>query len=204
MGQNTIRRNFFLCFLAMFVVWMTGCGKNEAQDPLNTTVETPLSTYRFTENHEVSGLKVGSVFFQTMKKTEEGFSVLYVDSQGNLFESRTADRGATWKEQAVTVDCVDRESWTISKSDMNAAGEYAVLIMLMKEDYEFDGFQLMFLGKNDSRQIAEYDYGIYKVCFNGRILVLTEEGIVEEGNHQQLLEKKGIYSHFYEMADRLK
>ncbi|MCM1185053.1 MAG: ABC transporter ATP-binding protein/permease [Lachnoclostridium sp.] len=37
-----------------------------------------------------------------------------------------------------------------------------------------------------------------------RILVLTEEGIVEEGSHRQLLEKKGIYSHFYEMADRLK
>ncbi|MCM1327513.1 MAG: ABC transporter ATP-binding protein/permease [Bacteroidales bacterium] len=37
-----------------------------------------------------------------------------------------------------------------------------------------------------------------------RILVLTEEGIVEEGSHRQLLEKKGIYCHFYEMADRLK
>lgn len=37
-----------------------------------------------------------------------------------------------------------------------------------------------------------------------RILVLTEEGIVEEGNHGQLLEKKGIYYHFYETANALK
>ncbi len=37
-----------------------------------------------------------------------------------------------------------------------------------------------------------------------RILVLTEEGIVEEGSHAQLLEQKGIYYNFYQMADRLK
>ncbi|MBR4122894.1 MAG: ABC transporter ATP-binding protein [Clostridia bacterium] len=36
-----------------------------------------------------------------------------------------------------------------------------------------------------------------------RILVLTDEGIVEEGNHAQLLEKKGIYYKFYEMANKL-
>ncbi len=37
-----------------------------------------------------------------------------------------------------------------------------------------------------------------------RILVLTEEGIVEEGNHEQLLAKKGIYYQFYHMADQMK
>lgn len=37
-----------------------------------------------------------------------------------------------------------------------------------------------------------------------RILVLTEEGIVEEGNHDSLLEKKGIYHHFYMTANALK
>lgn len=37
-----------------------------------------------------------------------------------------------------------------------------------------------------------------------RILVLTENGIVEEGNHENLLEKKGIYYHFYETANALK
>ncbi len=37
-----------------------------------------------------------------------------------------------------------------------------------------------------------------------RILVLTEEGIVEEGNHEQLMERKGIYFDFYTMADRMK
>ena len=37
-----------------------------------------------------------------------------------------------------------------------------------------------------------------------RILVLTEKGIAEEGNHEELLEKRGIYYHFYTMANELK
>ncbi len=37
-----------------------------------------------------------------------------------------------------------------------------------------------------------------------RILVLTEDGIQEEGNHDQLIAQKGIYYQFYEMANRLK
>ncbi|MBQ7934389.1 MAG: ATP-binding cassette domain-containing protein, partial [Lachnospiraceae bacterium] len=37
-----------------------------------------------------------------------------------------------------------------------------------------------------------------------RILVLTEDGIVEEGNHDELLALKGMYYHFYETANALK
>ena len=37
-----------------------------------------------------------------------------------------------------------------------------------------------------------------------RILVLTEKGIAEEGNHEELLEKRGIYYQFYTMANELK
>ncbi len=37
-----------------------------------------------------------------------------------------------------------------------------------------------------------------------RILVLTDQGIIEEGNHEQLLEKKGIYHQFYMTANELK
>ncbi|MDE7321933.1 MAG: ABC transporter ATP-binding protein/permease [Lachnospiraceae bacterium] len=37
-----------------------------------------------------------------------------------------------------------------------------------------------------------------------RILVLTDEGIVEEGNHEQLMELGGIYHHFYMMANEIK
>lgn len=37
-----------------------------------------------------------------------------------------------------------------------------------------------------------------------RILVLTDEGIVEEGNHESLMELKGIYYDFYTMADKIK
>lgn len=36
-----------------------------------------------------------------------------------------------------------------------------------------------------------------------RILVLTDEGITEEGSHEQLLAQKGIYHKFYEMANEL-
>ncbi len=37
-----------------------------------------------------------------------------------------------------------------------------------------------------------------------RILVLTENGIVEEGNHDELMELRGIYHEFYTMANRIK
>lgn len=37
-----------------------------------------------------------------------------------------------------------------------------------------------------------------------RILVLTDNGIEEEGNHENLMKRKGIYYNFYTMADRLK
>lgn len=37
-----------------------------------------------------------------------------------------------------------------------------------------------------------------------RILVLTDNGIEEEGNHEELMAKGGIYHKFYTMADRLK
>ena len=37
-----------------------------------------------------------------------------------------------------------------------------------------------------------------------RILVLTEKGIAEEGNHENFLEKRGIYYQFYTMANELK
>ena len=37
-----------------------------------------------------------------------------------------------------------------------------------------------------------------------RILVLTDQGIVEEGTHESLLQQKGIYYHFYTTANELK
>ncbi len=37
-----------------------------------------------------------------------------------------------------------------------------------------------------------------------RILVLTDDGIVEEGNHDSLIAQKGIYYHFYETANAIK
>lgn len=37
-----------------------------------------------------------------------------------------------------------------------------------------------------------------------RILVLTDEGIVEEGNHDELMELEGIYHQFYRMANEIK
>lgn len=37
-----------------------------------------------------------------------------------------------------------------------------------------------------------------------RILVLTDQGITEEGNHESLMEQKGTYYQFYTMAERMK
>ena len=37
-----------------------------------------------------------------------------------------------------------------------------------------------------------------------RILVLTEEGIVEEGKHDALMAQNGLYHHLYEMANTWK
>ena len=37
-----------------------------------------------------------------------------------------------------------------------------------------------------------------------RILVLTDEGIVEEGNHEELMELGGIYHHFYQLENEIK
>ena len=37
-----------------------------------------------------------------------------------------------------------------------------------------------------------------------RILVLTQDGIVEGGSHEELLEKKGVYRQLYDLANRLK
>jgi len=37
-----------------------------------------------------------------------------------------------------------------------------------------------------------------------RILVLTDEGIVEEGTHDELIDKRGVYYNFYNMADEIK
>ena len=36
-----------------------------------------------------------------------------------------------------------------------------------------------------------------------RILVLTEDGIVEQGNHKELLEKEGVYYQLYNMANEI-
>ncbi len=37
-----------------------------------------------------------------------------------------------------------------------------------------------------------------------RILVLTQDGIAEEGSHETLMKKRGLYCHFYEMANTWK
>lgn len=37
-----------------------------------------------------------------------------------------------------------------------------------------------------------------------RILVLTEEGIVEEGSHDELISKQGMYYQLYNLANKLK
>lgn len=173
-----------LCMMVILVIRMTGCGNRKEEGPLNVTMETPLSTYRFTQTHEVPGIDNGNAFFKAMRKTEGGFCLLYMDVEGKLQESRTDDGGAAWKGSAVDLDFVEGENWSVSGCDRNEAGEYAVLIMKMDEDYGFAGFQVVFAGENDSRLIAEYADGIQAVYFNAAgdaILVCTEYEVEEYG-----------------------
>lgn len=184
MDKRKMIRKVFLCLLSVMIFCMAACGKDEAQDPLNATMETPLSTYRFTQTHEVSDLNSQNAFFKGMRKTEDGFCILYMDMEGKLQECRTTDGGATWKEAAVNLDFVDGANWSAAGCDRNAAGEYAVLVMQMDEENEFTGYQVVFAGKNDSRVIAEYADGIQAVRFNAAgdaILVCTEYEVEEYG-----------------------
>lgn len=42
------------------------------------------------------------------------------------------------------------------------------------------------------------------IVHSDRILVLTEDGIVEEGTHEQLMEKGGLYSELYRRANEIR
>ena len=55
---------------------------------------------------------------------------------------------------------------------------------------------------SEGRTTLTIAHRLSSVRNSDRILVLTEEGIVEEGNHDTLMEKKGLYYEFYTMADR--
>ncbi|MCM1101741.1 MAG: ABC transporter ATP-binding protein/permease [Clostridium sp.] len=61
------------------------------------------------------------------------------------------------------------------------------------------------LGKlSEGRTTLTIAHRLSSIRNSDRILVLTEDGIVEEGRHQELLDRKGIYYHFYETANALK
>ena len=57
---------------------------------------------------------------------------------------------------------------------------------------------------SEGRTTLTIAHRLSTICNSDRILVLTEEGIVEEGNHEQLLAQKGMYYHLYETANALK
>ena len=57
---------------------------------------------------------------------------------------------------------------------------------------------------SEGRTTITIAHRLSSIRSSDRILVLTDEGITEEGSHEQLLEKKGIYYHFYETANALK
>ena len=59
-------------------------------------------------------------------------------------------------------------------------------------------------GLSEGRTTLTIAHRLSSIKNADRILVLTEEGIVEEGNHAQLIDRKGIYYHFYETANKLK
>ena len=57
---------------------------------------------------------------------------------------------------------------------------------------------------SEGRTTVTIAHRLSSIKNSDRILVLTDEGITEEGNHEQLMEKQGIYYQFYTMADRLR
>ncbi|MDE6531158.1 MAG: extracellular solute-binding protein [Lachnospiraceae bacterium] len=177
-----IRKIMLLVILTTFIVWMTGCRKDEVQDPLNTTVEMSLHLYQYTQVNEVSDLTGANAFFQAMKKTEDGFSILYVDGEGNLAECYTADGGATWDKQVAALDLIEEGNWGFfSRSDMNEAGEYAVLV---------DGYQVVYINGSGSSVIAENNEGVNSVRFNAAgdaILISTDHKVEEYGVDGRLI-----------------
>lgn len=177
-----IKRSILLCLLTILAVWMTGCGKDEVQDPLNTTVETSLQVYQYTQINEVSDLTGANAFFQAMKKTEDGFSILYVDGEGNLAECYTADGGATWDKQVAALDLIEEGNWGFfSRSDVNKAGEYAVLV---------DGYQVVYINGSGSSVITENNEGVNSVRFNAAgdaILISTDHKVEEYGVDGRLI-----------------
>ena len=56
----------------------------------------------------------------------------------------------------------------------------------------------------DRRTALTIAHRLSSIRNSDRILVLTDDGIVEEGDHDQLMEQKGIYYQFYETANALK
>lgn len=57
---------------------------------------------------------------------------------------------------------------------------------------------------SEGRTTLTIAHRLSSIRSSDRILVLTEQGIVEEGNHEELLSKKGMYYHFYETANAIK
>ncbi|MBE5864793.1 MAG: ABC transporter ATP-binding protein [Lachnospiraceae bacterium] len=57
---------------------------------------------------------------------------------------------------------------------------------------------------SEGRTTLTIAHRLSSIRSSDRILVLTDEGIVEEGKHEELLELKGMYYHFYETANALK
>ena len=57
---------------------------------------------------------------------------------------------------------------------------------------------------SEGRTTLTIAHRLSSIRSSDRILVLTEEGIVEQGNHQQLMEQEGIYYQFYQRANEMK
>lgn len=56
---------------------------------------------------------------------------------------------------------------------------------------------------SEGRTTITIAHRLSTIRHSDRIMVLTEDGIVEEGTHQSLLEKKGLYYRFTQMANKL-
>ncbi|MCD7835424.1 MAG: ABC transporter ATP-binding protein/permease [Lachnospiraceae bacterium] len=57
---------------------------------------------------------------------------------------------------------------------------------------------------SEGRTTLTIAHRLSSIRSSDRILVLTDEGIIEEGSHDELMARRGMYYHFYETANMLK
>ena len=66
------------------------------------------------------------------------------------------------------------------------------------------GFSRISAELSKGRTTLTIAHRLSSIVHSDRILVLTEDGIVEEGTHAELMDRQGIYCQFYTRANEIR